>query len=141
MPNLSAPPFQASYGEVLYGGPSLYWLKDIGDPKNPKHAAFLLDASSFHGVKRGTSYPSTLVLIAENDQQVVPQHAFKLVEALQEAQAGPGLICLRVARDAGHILSTRSRAIVEEEAVDMLSFLHLAGIMTFNEAGVEPDGK
>lgn len=62
----------------------------------------LLALSPLHNVRSGVAYPATLIITAENDLRAVPAHAMKFAAALQEANAGPHPVLLRIDHDGGH---------------------------------------
>jgi prolyl oligopeptidase len=60
------------------------------------------DTPLFQNIRKGVSYPPTLVLTAEGDNRVVPSHSYKFAATLQEAQAGDAPILIRIDTKAGH---------------------------------------
>ncbi len=80
-----------------------YWLSDYGNAEaNPEHFKFLYAYSPLHNVKKGVTYPPTLVTTADTDDRVVPAHAKKFVATLQANDSGKNPILLRVETKAGH---------------------------------------
>jgi prolyl oligopeptidase len=79
------------------------WRGEYGDPaESPEIFQRLLSYSPYHNIKRGGTYPATLVLTGDHDDRVFPAHSFKYAAALQHAQAGKAPILLRVEMNAGH---------------------------------------
>lgn len=100
-----------------------FWTTEFGNAEeNPDHFQFMYKYSPLHNVKKGTSYPSTLVTTADSDDRVVPLHAKKFSAALQEAQASSNPILLRVEKNAGHGLGKPTSKIIEEQT-DLYTFL------------------
>jgi len=86
------------------------WASEYGCSENPAEFAYLAKYSPLHNVRAGKSYPATLVLVAANDDRVVPSHSFKFTAALQAAQESERPILIRVQLNASHgYRSTGSR--------------------------------
>lgn len=82
----------------------------------------LYSYSPLHNLKKGVSYPATLVTTADHDDRVVPAHSFKFAATLQEDNAGPNPVLIRIDTKAGHGAGKPiSKAI--EEAGDIWSFI------------------
>jgi prolyl oligopeptidase len=104
----------------FHGG--MHWMRDYGNPDDPKDAAYLLKYSPYHNIKKGTAYPATLVMTAAGDDRVHPLHAYKFFARLQEANVSSDPLLLRVEKKAGHGGSGAvSKAI--ETAADLYSFV------------------
>ena len=101
------------------------WTSDYGSPDDPEQFRTLLAYSPLHNVRPGTAYPPTLITTGDHDDRVVPGHSFKFAAALQAAQAGDGVILIRVDTDAGHGLGKPVHKLIDERA-DVLAFLELA---------------
>jgi len=78
------------------------WASDYGTSDDPGQFRWLFKYSPLHNLKPGASYPATLILTADHDDRVVPAHSYKFAAALQEAQAGPASVLIRVDVKAGH---------------------------------------
>lgn len=98
------------------------WTSDYGSAENPEEFAALMKYSPLHNIKKGTSYPPTLITTGDHDDRVVPAHSFKFVAAMQEAQAGSNPILIRIDTKAGHGAGKPTAKIIEE-AADRMSFL------------------
>ena len=59
---------------------------------------------------------------ADTDDRVVPGHSFKFAAALQEMQAGPAPVLIRIETRAGHGAGKPTAKLIEEMA-DELAFL------------------
>jgi prolyl oligopeptidase len=99
-----------------------YWTDDYGSPDDPKEFAALRAYSPYHNLKKGTKYPATLVTTADTDDRVVPGHSFKFAARLQEDQAGPAPVLIRIETKAGHGAGKPTTKAIEEVA-DQWSFL------------------
>jgi prolyl oligopeptidase len=99
-----------------------YWVDDYGSSENPDEFKALYAYSPYHNIKPGTKYPATLITTADTDDRVVPGHSFKFAAAIQEAQAGPAPVLIRIETRAGHG-GGRPTAKIIEEATDQLAFL------------------
>jgi len=101
------------YGAVVAGVPvadmlrfpmhtfGLSWKPEYGDPDRPADFAWLKAYSPLHNVRPGVGYPPLLILTADNDQRVVPAHAYKLAATLREISPESEVI-VRTRRGAGH---------------------------------------
>ena len=79
------------------------WAPDYGTSADSKEMfEYLKGYSPLHNVKKGVSYPATMVTTADHDDRVVPAHSFKFAAALQEAQAGNAPTLIRIDSKAGH---------------------------------------
>ncbi|HKY32543.1 MAG TPA: prolyl oligopeptidase family serine peptidase [Candidatus Polarisedimenticolia bacterium] len=98
------------------------WVSDYGSADNPEEFKALKAYSPLHNIEPGVSYPATMVTTADHDDRVVPGHSFKFAAALQEAQAGPAPVLIRVETKAGHGAGKPTSKLIEEVA-DKWSFL------------------
>ena len=78
--------------------------------------------SPLHNLKPGTAYPATLVTTADHDDRVVPAHSFKFAATLQDCQAGPNPVLIRIDTKAGHGGGKPLAKVLEEQA-DIYSFI------------------
>lgn len=98
-----------------------FWVDDYGSSDNPEEFKALYAYSPYHNIKKGVSYPATLVTTADTDDRVVPGHSFKFIAALQWAQAGPAPVLARIETRAGHGAGKPTAKLIEETA-DVLAF-------------------
>ena len=98
------------------------WVSDYGSSDNPDEFKALRAYSPLHNIKAGTIYPPTLVTTADHDDRVWPGHSFKFAATLQEAQAGPAPILIRIETKAGHGAGKPTSKIIDELA-DRWAFL------------------
>ena len=77
------------------------WTAEYGDPDKDTDFKTLHAYSPVHNVRLGVKYPPLLVLTADNDDRVVPAHAYKLVATMQ-SDAPATETYLKVERRAGH---------------------------------------
>jgi prolyl oligopeptidase len=101
------------------------WTSDYGSPQNAEDFKTIFKYSPLHNIRPGASYPATMVMTADHDDRVVPAHSFKYAAALQEAQAGPAPILIRIEPSAGHGAGKPTSKKVDED-LDLFSFLDLA---------------
>jgi prolyl oligopeptidase len=99
-----------------------YWTDDYGSADNAEEFKALYAYSPYHNLEKGVRYPATLVTTADTDDRVVPGHSFKFAAALQEAQAGPAPVLIRIETRAGHGGGKPTTKIIEEVA-DQWAFL------------------
>ena len=98
------------------------WVSDYGSSDNAEEFKALYAYSPLHNIKRGTSYPPTMITTADHDDRVWPGHSFKFAAALQAAQAGSAPILIRIETKAGHGAGKPTSKIIEETA-DRWAFL------------------
>ena len=98
------------------------WVSDYGSSEDADQFRALYRYSPLHNIKKGRSYPPTMILTADHDDRVVPAHSFKFGAALQSAQSGPAPILLRIDRKAGHGAGKPTSKLIEE-AADRFAFL------------------
>jgi len=98
------------------------WSTDYGTAEDPGEFKALLAYSPVHNLKRGTCYPPMLVTTADHDDRVVPWHSFKFAAALQDAQACPNPVLIRIETRAGHGAGKPTWKLVEDWA-DQWAFL------------------
>lgn len=99
-----------------------FWTYDYGSVKNADEFKALAAYSPYHNLKKGVSYPATLVTTADTDDRVVPAHSFKFAAALQHAQGGASPCLIRIETKAGHGAGKPTAKLIEETA-DMYAFL------------------
>jgi prolyl oligopeptidase len=97
------------------------WVREYGSAEKADEFRALLAYSPYHHLKKGTRYPSVLMLSADSDDRVDPMHARKFTAALQEATAG-GPVLLRIETKAGHGGADLIKAWVEKLA-DQYAFM------------------
>ena len=79
------------------------WAYDYGTAQDSQEMfAYLLGYSPVHNVKKGISYPATLVTTGDHDDRVVPAHSFKFAAELQNKQSGNNPTLIRIETDGGH---------------------------------------
>jgi prolyl oligopeptidase len=98
------------------------WVSDYGSSDNPDEFKAIYAYSPLHNIKRGTSYPPTMITTADHDDRVWPGHSFKFAAALQAAQAGPAPVLIRIETKAGHGAGKPTSKVIEEVA-DRCAFL------------------
>ncbi|MEP7241567.1 MAG: prolyl oligopeptidase family serine peptidase [Devosia sp.] len=79
-----------------------------------------LDYSPYHAVRRGETYPATLIVSGSEDLWCPPWHGRKLVARLQAESAGSAPHLLRVWRGDGHDVPILGTA---EQAAEWVGFL------------------
>jgi prolyl oligopeptidase len=97
------------------------WIAEFGSSEDAVMFPILLSYSPLHNLKKGVSYPATLVVTSAHDDRVVPAHSFKFVAALQEQGAGPGPYLVRVETRSGHSAVSLGKAL--EERADLYAFV------------------
>ncbi len=98
------------------------WSYDYGTAEDSKEMfEYLKSYSPIHNVKKGTCYPSTMVITSDHDDRVVPAHSFKFGAELQAKQSCNNPILVRIETNAGHGAGRSTDQVIGENA-DILSF-------------------
>ncbi len=98
------------------------WKSDYGSSETQEGFETLMKYSPIHTLKRGASYPPTLVTTGDHDDRVVPAHSHKFTATLQAAQGGPAPVLTRIEVSAGHGAGKPTAKAIEERG-DVLAFL------------------
>ena len=111
------------------------WAYDYGTSEQSEEMfRYLYNYSPVHNIKKGTSYPATLVTTGDHDDRVVPAHSFKFAATLQNKQRGNNPVLIRIETEAGHGDGTPVSKIIDQYA-DIFSFtLFNMGITDLDEA-------
>ena len=97
------------------------WTQEYGNPDKPEDFAWLRALSPLHNIKSGVTYPPLMILTADNDQRVIPGHAYKFAATLSEASP-TSEVHVRTRRGAGHGGGNAYSKGLEYQA-DILTFL------------------
>lgn len=93
------------------------WSYDYGTAQDSKEMFDYLKAySPIHNVKVGTKYPATMITTGDHDDRVVPAHSFKFAAELQDKQAGPAPMLIRIEVNAGHGAGKPLSKVIAESA-------------------------
>jgi prolyl oligopeptidase len=99
------------------------WAFDYGTADDNKEMFdYLYNYSPYHALKKGTSYPATMVTTADHDDRVVPAHSFKFAARLQEYNSGNNPVLIRIETNAGHGAGKPTDKIIQEQ-VDKWAFM------------------
>jgi len=98
------------------------WVSEYGSSDNAADFPVLLAYSPLYNIRKGVRYPPTLITTSDHDDRVVPGHSFKYAATLQEAQAGPAPILIRIETRAGHGAGKPTAKTINEWA-DRFAFL------------------
>ncbi|MFL9831160.1 prolyl oligopeptidase family serine peptidase [Flavobacterium sp. ST-87] len=98
------------------------WAYDYGTAQDSAAMFEYLKAySPLHNIKKGVSYPATMITTGDHDDRVVPAHSFKFAAELQSKQSGNNPVLIRIDVKAGHG-SGKSVAATIQENVDIQAF-------------------
>lgn len=98
------------------------WAYDYGTSEESEEMfTYLKGYSPLHNIKKGTSYPATLITTGDHDDRVVPAHSFKFAAEIQDKQAGDNPTLIRIETDAGHGAGTPVSKTIEQYA-DIFAF-------------------
>ncbi|RZM25542.1 MAG: S9 family peptidase [Pedobacter sp.] len=105
------------------------WAYDYGTAEDSKEMfEYLYQYSPVHALKKGVSYPATLVTTADHDDRVVPAHSFKFAATLQKLQAGEAPVLIRIETNAGHGAGKPTDKAIEEVADRWTFMLYNMGL-------------
>lgn len=108
------------------------WVVEYGSSDSAKYFPYLYGYSPYHNLKKGVSYPATLVTTGDHDDRVVPAHSFKYAARLQEYNKGPNPVLIRIETNAGHGAGKPTSKVIEE-AADIWAFTMYNLGMDFKE--------
>lgn len=98
------------------------WAYDYGTAEDSKEMyEYLKSYSPVHNVKKGTCYPSTMIITSDHDDRVVPAHSFKFGAELQEKQGCNNPVLVRIEVNAGHGAGRSTEQVISENA-DLIGF-------------------
>jgi prolyl oligopeptidase len=92
------------------------WTSDYGSSDDPTEFKALYAYSPLHNLKPGTKYPPTLIATSDHDDRVVPGHSFKFAATMQNDQAGPAPVLIRIEVKAGHGAGKSIAKLIDETA-------------------------
>jgi prolyl oligopeptidase len=96
------------------------WNDEFGTAEDPEDFRVLLGYSPYHNIRDGTSYPATMIVSGDSDQNCNPLHARKMAARLQAANASEHPIFLDYSPYRGHSpvlpLSQRIEALTDRMA-------------------------
>lgn len=98
------------------------WAVEYGSSDSATYFPILYKYSPYHNLKPGVSYPATLVTTGDHDDRVVPAHSFKFAARLQEYNAGPNPVLIRIETNAGHGAGKPTNKVINE-AADIWAFI------------------
>ncbi len=98
------------------------WATEYGRSDKEEDFKNLYKYSPLHNLKKGVSYPATLVTTADHDDRVVPAHSFKFAATLQADNAGPNPTLIRIESKAGHGAGKPISKLIDEQT-DIWSFI------------------
>ncbi|AOW08458.1 prolyl oligopeptidase family serine peptidase [Flavobacterium gilvum] len=107
------------------------WAFDYGTSADSKEMfEYIKGYSPVANVKSGTKYPATMVTTGDHDDRVVPAHSFKFAAELQEKQAGPNPVLIRIDINAGHGAGKSLAATIQENCDIQAFTLYNMGFTT-----------
>jgi prolyl oligopeptidase len=110
------------------------WAYDYGTADDSKEMfQYLKVYSPLHNIKEGVNYPATLVTTGDHDDRVVPAHSFKFAATLQEKQAGPLPVLIRIDVNAGHGAGKPVSKTIDEQADIQAFTLFCMGIQSLGK--------
>jgi prolyl oligopeptidase len=96
------------------------WNDEFGTAEDPEDFRALLGYSPYHNIRDGASYPATMIVSGDSDQNCNPLHARKMTARLQAANAPEHPIFLDYSPYRGHSpvlpLSQRIEALTDRMA-------------------------
>jgi len=108
------------------------WAVEYGNADSAQYFPYLYKYSPYHNLKKGVSYPATIVTTGDHDDRVVPAHSFKYAARLQEYHKGPNPVLIRIETNAGHGAGKPTSKVIEE-AADIWAFTMYNLGMTYKD--------
>lgn len=101
------------------------WVPEYGSSEQSEEMfSYLKGYSPLHNLKKGTSYPATLIATADHDDRVVPAHSFKFAAELQDKHEGQNPVLIRIETDAGHGAGKPISKIIDDKATEWAFMLY-----------------
>jgi prolyl oligopeptidase len=97
------------------------WVADYGSVDDSDEFGALRAYSPLHNIRKGATYPATLITTADHDDRVVPAHSFKYAATLQELASRENPALIRIDTRSGHGASNFEKQL--ETAADIYSFI------------------
>jgi prolyl oligopeptidase len=97
------------------------WIADYGSSDHAEEFTALYAYSPLHNIRKGVTYPATLITTADHDDRVVPAHSFKYAATLQQLASNKTPILIRIETKSGHGASSLTKAL--ETTADIYAFM------------------
>ena len=98
------------------------WIPEYGSADDAEQFKAIYAYSPYHRVKDGVAYPALLMMSADHDDRVDPNHARKFTALIQHATSSDRPALLRIEKMAGHGGADLVKQQVEQNA-DLYAFL------------------
>ncbi len=89
------------------------WVSEYGSSDNADQFNYLIKYSPLHNIKKGATYPATMITTADHDDRVFPAHSFKYTATLQEMNDGKNPTLIRIETKVGHGAGTSTSKSIE----------------------------
>lgn len=106
------------------------WVSEYGSSDKADQFKYLIKYSPLHNIRKGVTYPATMVTTADHDDRVFPAHSFKYISTLQEINDGTNPTLIRIETKVGHGAGTSTSKSIEL-VTDLYSFM-------FYNMGIKP---
>ena len=103
---------------------------EYGSSDKADQFKYLIKYSPLHNIRKGVTYPATMVTTADHDDRVFPAHSFKYISTLQEINDGTNPALIRIETKVGHGAGTSTSKSIEL-VTDLYSFM-------FYNMGINP---
>jgi prolyl oligopeptidase len=97
-------------------------VAEYGSPDDPSMFPVLHAYSPLHNIRKGTSYPPTLISVPAHDDRIPAGPSLKYAAALQAAQGSIAPVLIRIQTTSGRGAAGSASALTDE-AADRLAFL------------------
>ncbi len=98
-------------------------VPEFGTVKDEKEFKALLEMDSFHHIKKGTSYPATLITAGMNDPRVIAWEPAKFAALLQTSNTSDKPILFLTDFESGHGMGDSATKNIEKSS-DVISFAY-----------------
>lgn len=108
------------------------WAVEYGRSDKEADFNYLYKYSPLHNLRKGSTYPATLITTADHDDRVVPAHSFKFAAQLQADADPQNPALIRIDSKAGHGAGKPTGKQIDE-ATDIWSFVMFNLGMNFQQ--------
>lgn len=96
--------------------------KEFGTVKDPKEFIGLLEMDSYHQLKSGVNYPSTMIITGMNDKRIAPWQSSKFAAKMMKTNRSNNPILFKAFFDSGHGIKFVNKSEEYERMADVFTF-------------------
>jgi len=96
--------------------------KEFGTVKDPKEFIGLFEMDSYHQLKSGVNYPSTMIITGMNDKRIAPWQSSKFAAKMMNVNESNHPILFKAFYDSGHGIKFVNKSEEYERMADVFTF-------------------